>query len=155
MFHNATRIDRFADEAIRTKATGEIMVKYPQMKLTAFILLAFVSACDLAGARVIMSSLPEAECPLAEVETNVVFSTGTATDNKWTLTIECDAAVSNCVEVVLGRDADAYGVLGIDECCLSICWDCGEWFWRDRRGVARWGQRALPFPHNGEDECKV
>ena len=39
-----------------------------------------------------MPSLPEAVRPLAEVETNVVFSTGAATDNKWTLTIEHDAA---------------------------------------------------------------
>ena len=73
---------------------------------------------------------------LAEVETNVVFSTGVATDNKWTLTIERDAATSNSVEVVFGCDANEDGVLGIEEGELSIGWDCGEWFWRDRRSNA-------------------
>ena len=57
---------------------------------TALILL--LSASALAAARVVVPSLPEAVRPLAEVETNVVFSTGAATDNKWTLTIERDAA---------------------------------------------------------------
>ena len=70
---------------------------------------------------------------LAEVETNVVFSTGAATDNKWTLTIERDVAASNSVEVVFGRDADEDGVLGVEEGELCVGWDCGEWFWRDRR----------------------
>ena len=42
----------------------------------------------------VVSQLPTPERPLAEVETNVVFSTGTAG------------------------------------------WDCGEWFWRDRRANA-------------------
>ena len=70
-----------------------------------------------------MSSLPEAVRPLAEVETNVVFSTGAATDNKWTLTIERDAAVSNSVEVVFGRDANEDGVLGVEEGELCVGWD--------------------------------
>ena len=87
----------------------------------------------LAGARLVVSSLPEAVRPFAEVETNVVFSTGAATDNKWTLTIERDAAVSNSLEVVFGRDANEDGELGIEEGELSVGWDGGEWFWRDRR----------------------
>ena len=80
----------------------------------------------------VVSSLPEAVRPLAEVETNVFFDAGVATDNKWMLTIERDAAASNSVEVVFGRDANEDGVLGIEEGELSIGWDCGEWFWRDR-----------------------
>jgi len=85
---------------------------------------------------VVVSSLPEAVRPLAEVETNVVFSTGTATDNKWTLTIERDTLVSNCVEVVFGCDANGDGVLGIEEGELCVGWDCREWFWRDRHANA-------------------
>ena len=69
------------------------MVKYPQMKFAASVLVALlVHASASAGARVVVPSLPEAVRPLAEVETNVVFSTGAPTDNKWTLTIERDAA---------------------------------------------------------------
>ena len=109
------------------------MVKYLQMKLAALSLFAFLSVSALAGARVVAPSLPEAVRPLAEVETNVVFSTGAAADNKWTLTIERDAAVSNSVEVVFGRDANEDGVLGVEEGEFCVGWDCGEWFWRDRR----------------------
>ena len=107
------------------------------MKFGAAILMAaFLALSAFAGARVVVSSLPEAVRPLAEVETNVVFSTGAPTDNKWTLTIERDAAVSNSVEVVFGRDANEDGVLGVEEGELSVGWDCGEWFWRDRRSNA-------------------
>ena len=103
---------------------------YGWLALLGFALFALSS---IAGQRMVVSQLPEAARPLAEVETNVVFSTGAATDNKWTLTIERDAATSNSVEVVLGYDANEDGVLGIEEGELSMGWDCGEWFWRDRR----------------------
>lgn len=104
------------------------------MKFGAAILMAaFLALSAFAGARVVVSSLSEAVRPLAEVETNVVFSTGAAADNKWTLTIERDAAVSNSVEVVFGRDANEDGVLGVEEGEHCVGWDCGEWFWRDRR----------------------
>ena len=103
------------------------------MKFVAAVFLSLLTASVLAGARVVVPSLPEAVRPFAEVETNVVFSTGAAADNKWTLTIERDAAVSNSVEVVFGRDADEDGVLGVEEGELCVGWDCGEWFWRDRR----------------------
>ena len=100
---------------------------------TATLVVALLALSAFAGARVVVSSLPEAVRPFAEVETNVVFSTGAAADNKWTLTIERDAAVSNSVEVVFGRDANEDGVLGVEEGELCVGWDCGEWFWRDRR----------------------
>ena len=107
------------------------------MKFGAAILaVAFLALSAFAGARVVVPSLSESVRPLAEVETNVVFSTGAATDNKWTLTIDRDAATSNSVEVVFGYDANEDGVLGIEEGELSIGWDCGEWFWRDRRANA-------------------
>ena len=99
----------------------------------SFALLALSS---IAGQRVVVPQLPTPVRALAEVGTNVVFATGAATDNKWTLTIERDAATSNSVEVVFGCDANEDGVLGIEEGELSIGWDCGEWFWRDRRANA-------------------
>ena len=106
---------------------------YSWLALLAFALFALSS---IAGQRVVVPQLPTPVRALAEVETNVVFSTRTATDNKWTLTIERNAAVSNCVEVVFGRDANEDGALGIEEGELSVGWDCGEWFWRDRRANA-------------------
>ena len=106
---------------------------YGWLALLAFALLALSS---IAGQRVVVPQLPTPVRALAEVGTNVVFATGAATDNKWTLTIERDAATSNSVEVVFGCDANEDGVLGIEEGELSIGWDCGEWFWRDRRANA-------------------
>ena len=103
------------------------------MKFTTLILLVFFAASALAGTRVVVPSLPEAVRPFAEVETNVVFSTGAPTDNKWTLTIERDAAASNSVDVVFGCDSNEDGVLGVEEGELCVGWDCGEWYWRDRR----------------------
>ena len=102
----------------------------------ALLAFAFIALSAFAGPRVIVPQLPTPVRALAEVETNVVFATGAATDNKWTLTIERDAATSNSVEVVFGCDANEDGVLGIEEGELSIGWDCVEWFWRDRRANA-------------------
>ena len=80
----------------------------------ALLSFAFLALSAFAGQRVVVPQLPTPERPLAEVETNVVFSTGAATDNKWTLTIERDAAASNSVEVVFGHDVNEDGVLGIE-----------------------------------------
>ena len=102
----------------------------------ALLAFALFTLSAFAGQRVVVSQLPTPERPHAEVETNVVFATGAATDNKWTLTIERDAATSNSVEVVFGCDANEDGVLGIEEGDLCVGWDCGEWFWRDRRANA-------------------
>ena len=103
------------------------------MKYLSIALCLGLTPAVSASERIVVPSLPDAVHSLAEVETNVVFSTGAAMDNKWTLTIERDAAVSNCVEAVFGRDANGDGTLGIEEGELCVGWDCGEWFWRDRR----------------------
>ena len=103
------------------------------MKHLLTVLCFVLTLAVYASERLSVADLPMPLRPLAEVETNVVFSTGAATDNKWTLTIERDVAASNSVEVVFGRDADEDGVLGVEEGELCVGWDCGEWFWRDRR----------------------
>ena len=95
--------------------------------------MAFAAAA-FASTRIGVQSLPAPVRPLAEVETNVAFSVGMPGDNLWKLSIDLDASTSNCVEVVMGTDADEDGALGIDEGEFSIGWSCGEWFWRDRRG---------------------
>ena len=109
------------------------MVKYMQMKFAAIVIFALCSAPALAAAWVVVPQLPASVRPLAEVETNVVFSSGMQGDNLWKLAIELDASLSNCVEIAFGADADNDGVLGMDEGEMCIGWDCGEWFWRDRR----------------------
>ena len=95
--------------------------------------LVICQAVNLFAARQItVTQLPEPNIPLTEVETNVVFSEGRTSDNKWLFSMELNPSVTNCVEVVFGIDKDADGVLGVDEGTFCIGWDCGEWFWRDR-----------------------
>ena len=103
------------------------------MKHLLIVLCLVLTLTVYGSERLSVTDLPMPLRPLAEVETNVVFSTGAPTDNKWTLTIERDAAASNSVEVVFGRDADEDGVLVVEEWELCVGWDCGEWLWRDRR----------------------
>lgn len=94
----------------------------------------FAHASAFAGARLSLSALPGPVRPRAENETNVVFDAGFAGDNLWRLSIELEATASNAVEVVFGTDTNRDGELGVDEGELCIGWDCGAWFWRDRRG---------------------
>lgn len=104
------------------------------MKHSLTAVLLALSTSVAAALRMSVDALPEPVRPLAEVETNVAFSVGMPGDNLWRLSIELDASTSNCVEVVIGTDADGDGALGIDEGEFSVGWSCGEWFWRDRRG---------------------
>ncbi|MBQ3746456.1 MAG: hypothetical protein II863_03485 [Kiritimatiellae bacterium] len=104
------------------------------MKHSLTAVLLALSTSVAAASRMSVDALPEPVRPLAEVETNVAFSVGMPGDNLWRLSIELDASTSNCVEVVIGTDADGDGALGIDEGEFSVGWSCGEWFWRDRRG---------------------
>ena len=103
------------------------------MKYIATVLCMVCVASASAVARLSVGALPEPVRPLAEAETNVVFSAGAQGDNIWRLSIALESSVSNCVEVVFGTDANNDGVLGVGEGELCVGWDCGEWFWRDRR----------------------
>ncbi len=100
----------------------------------ALMMLALFSAATVSAADVDVLSMPSPVRPLAECETNVVFSLGGAHNNKWILAIELEASVSNCLEVVMGTDSNEDGTLAVNEGELSIGWDCGEWFLRDRHG---------------------
>ena len=102
-------------------------------KLLPVVVLFCLVAPAGAAKRVVVSSLPEPVRAFAETETNVAFSVGAVTNGTWKLSVELDASASNCVEVVLGTDADGDGALGVAEGDLSVGWDCGTWFWRDRR----------------------
>ena len=103
------------------------------MKYIATLLCIVCAASASAATRLSVGAMPEPVRPLAEAETNVVFSAGARGDNIWKLSIELESSLSNCVEVVFGTDANNDGVLGVGEGELCVGWDCGEWFWRDRR----------------------
>ena len=102
-------------------------------KLLPVVVLFCLVAPAGAAKKVVVTSLPEPVRAFAETETNVAFAVGAVTNGTWKLSVELDASASNCVEVVLGTDADGDGALGVAEGDLSVGWDCGTWFWRDRR----------------------
>ena len=102
-------------------------------KLLPVVVLFCLVAPAHAAKKVVVTSLPEPVRAFAEAETNVAFAVGAVTNSTWKLSVELDASASNCVEVVLGTDADGDGALGVSEGDLSVGWDCGAWFWRDRR----------------------
>ena len=110
------------------------MVKYLQMKFAAavlFVLLAHAPA--LAGARVVVSSLPEAVRPDAEVSTNIELNVNAARLQTLTLSVEFESCVTNEVLVAIGADADLDGDLSVDEADIVFGCDCGAWYRADLR----------------------
>lgn len=101
------------------------------MRLIA--LVAALPFAAFAATRLQSSQLPTSEWPDMEASTNLVFDAGLPIENKFVLTIELDAAVSNNVEVAFGVDADEDGDLDFDEGEFAVGWDCGAWFYRDLR----------------------
>ena len=81
---------------------------------------------------VVMPNLPPSDFADAEIVTNVSFCAGAAHDREFILSIALAASASNNVEVALGTDADADGVLARTEADLVVGWDCDGWFYRDR-----------------------
>ena len=82
------------------------MVKYPQMKFAATVLVALlVHASAFAGERVVVPSLPEAVRPDAEVSTNIALNVNAARLQTLTLSVEFESCVTNEVLVAIGADA--------------------------------------------------
>ena len=81
---------------------------------------------------VVVPSLPPSDFADTEIVTNVPFSAGGAHDREFILSIALAASASNDVEVALGVDADANGMLDRTEVDLVVGWDCDGWFYRDR-----------------------
>ena len=105
------------------------MVKYPQMKFAASVLVALlVHASAFAGARVVVPSLPEAVTPDAEVSTNIALNVDAARLQTLTLSVEFDSCVTNEVLVAIGADADDDGDLSVDEAAIVFGCDCGAWY---------------------------
>ena len=110
------------------------MVKYPQMKFAASVLVALlVHASAFARARVVVPSLPEAVRPDAEVSTNIALNVNAARLQTLTLSVEFESCVTNEVLVALGADADSDGDLTIDEADIVFGCDCGAWYRADLR----------------------
>ena len=103
------------------------------MKFVAAVFLSLLTASALAGARVVVSSLPEAVTPEAEVSTNIELNVNAARLQTLTLSVEFESCVTNEVLVAIGADADLDGDLSVDEADIVFGCDCGAWYRADLR----------------------
>ena len=109
------------------------MVKYPQMKFAAPILLVLLSGSALAAAWIVVPSLPEAATADTEVSTNFPLAVNAARLERLTIAVSLDSCVTNEVLVALGADADNDGDLSMDESDIVFGCDCGAWYRADLR----------------------
>ena len=86
-----------------------------------------------ASARVVVSALPEAVRPDAEVSTNIELNVNAARLQTLTLSVEFESCVTNEVLVAIGADADLDGDLSVDEADIVFGCDCGAWYRADLR----------------------
>ena len=103
------------------------------MKFGVAVLLAFLSASALAGARVTVPALPEPDVPDAEAVTNFPFTVNAERLERLTIAISLDSCVTNEVLVAIGADADNDGDLSMDESDIVFGCDCGAWYRADLR----------------------
>ena len=103
------------------------------MKFVAAVFLSLLTASALAGARAVVSSLPEAVRPDAEVSTNIALNVNAARLRTLTLSGEFESCVTNEVLVAIGADADLDGDLSVDEADIVFGCDCGAWYRADLR----------------------
>ena len=87
-----------------------------------------------AAARLEPPQLPPSPFADTEASTNIAFSTGGANDRRWTFSLEIDADDAVNAQIEFGIDRNGDGALALDEGEAAVGWDCGEWFWRDKRG---------------------
>ena len=90
------------------------------------------------------TSLPPVAHADTETTTNVAFAAGIPYSGKFALSLECLATPSNNVQVAFGTDANANGVLDLEETELLTGWDCGAWFVQQGYDAARLTERATP-----------
>ena len=103
------------------------------MKFGAAILVTLLAFSAFAGARVVVSSLPEAVTPDAEVCTNLVLNVDVTRIRTLTIAVAFDSCETNEVLVAIGVDADGDGDLSVDEAAIVFGCDCGAWYRADLR----------------------
>ena len=99
----------------------------------AILMVSFLALSAFAGARVVVSSLPDAVTPDAEVSTNIELNVNAARLQTLTLSVEFESCVTNEVLVAIGADADLDSDLSVDEADIVFGCDCGAWYRADLR----------------------
>ena len=105
------------------------MIKYPQMKFAAAVLVALlVHASTFAGARVVLSSLPVSQFADTEVFTNIAINASRSDVWQMDLHLQLEGTPTNDLEVAFGQDANTNGVLDVEEVETMYGWRGGRYF---------------------------
>lgn len=117
---------------------------------TLFFAIPCLVAAASVAATMNVAPLSAPEFADTEVSTNVclvVTQELSAGDNRrfFDVSLSLMATPTNNVEIAFGVDIDEDGVLGRRERDFVLGWDCGAWFWRDRRAKVetRFGEESL------------
>ena len=104
-------------------------MQYERAKhMKRLILLAGCLAAAAAGASAVYPDrLPRGEYADTESTTNVPFTFGQPGARNFQFELSFVATPSNNVQLAFGRDADADGVLSLEETDMAFAWDCGGW----------------------------
>ena len=103
------------------------------------IVLLSVAVSALAAPGVTLGHLGCGRTADTEASTNVPFAFPQANVKHFLLSLELAGTPSNNVQVAFGRDANANGVLEIEEMGFAIGWDCGRWRVREGLGTGEQG----------------
>ena len=119
------------------------------MLKTVFTAISCLIAVSSGAVTWTVAPLPASEFADTEVSTNVCLGAAVETAagdglGYFDVTLSLRATPTNNVEICFGCDANGDGALGRCERDFVLGWDCGAWFWRDRRAnvETRFGQEV-------------
>jgi hypothetical protein len=105
------------------------MVKYPQMKFAAVVLVALlVHASAFAVARVVVPLLSVSQFADTEVSTNFAINASRSDVWQMDLHLQLEGTPTNDLEVAFGRDVNTNGVLDVEEIETMYGWRGGRYF---------------------------
>ena len=114
------------------------------LKVIGVVLLLLLPTMSALASSSVPVSLPSVVHADTETTTNVAFAAGIPYSGKFALALECLATPSNNVQVAFGTDANANGVLDLEETELLTGWDCGARFVQQGHDAARLTAPATP-----------
>ena len=99
-----------------------------------FALLTILSLAAF-GKTVTVEQLPPSEYADTEVSTNIPIRVKYERLDRMRFALELSPSATNNIEILIGHDADANGVLSVEESSIAFGYDCGQWFVREGEEV--------------------
>ena len=114
--------------------------------------IAFLPLAAFAKA-IVVSPLPVSHYADTEVTTNIAFNAIRSDVKTFELNFLLECSSSNCIQVALGRDADADGILSFAETDVVYGWRNGRYFVEDVKGACRYEENISPSQENAHNFC--